>query len=400
MLPVEIKKDIFWVGSVDWKLRDFHGYSLARHGTTYNAYLVKDEKISLFDLVPSSCVDEFLNCLKMTIDPEQIDYLFVNHVEPDHSGALPRIMDIIKPKKVFCSPIARQALVSHYHRDDWPYEVVGTGQTVSLGKRNVTFLETKMLHWPDSMFSYIPEDKLLISSDAFGQNWATSERFDDEVDQSMLFSLAANYFANIILPFSPLVQKVLAQVGEVGWDIDMIAPDHGLIWRSHIPEILAKYSEWSAQKPQRKAVIFYDTMWKSTERMSQAITEGLLQEGVSVRVLPLKSAHHSDVMPHVMEAQAVIAGSSTHNNGMMPLVADMLTYMKGLKPQGKIGAAFGSYGWSGEAPKLISEFLQTAKVEIVADPLRIKNVPTEQDLSTCREFGRKIGREVIQRVDA
>lgn len=398
MFPVEIKKDIFWVGSVDWNLRDFHGYSLARHGTTYNAYLVKDEKIALFDLVPANCLDDLLTCLQEAVDPAQIDYLIVNHVEPDHSGALPRLMEIVKPEKVFCSPMAKQALLSHYHREDWPYEVVETGQTISLGKRTVTFLETKMLHWPDSMFSFIPEDKLLISSDAFGQNWATSERFDDEVDHGMLFSLAANYYANIILPFSPLVRKILDKVGEVGWDIDMIAPDHGLIWRKHIPEILAKYAEWSAQKPQRKAVLFFDTMWKSTQTMARAITEGLISEGVSVRIFPLKSAHHSDVMPHIMDAQAVIAGSATHNNGMMPLVADMLTYMKGLKPQGKIGAAFGSYGWSGEAAKHVSEALQAAKVEIVADPLRIKNVPTQEQLSACREFGKNIGREVVKRV--
>lgn len=400
MQAVEIKKDIFWVGSVDWNLRDFHGYSVARHGTTYNAYLVKDEKLTLFDLVPANHAEHLLECLQSEVDPEKIDYLVVNHVEPDHSGALPRLMDIIKPEKLFCSPMAKQALLNHYHREDWPYEVVSSGQSISLGKRTVHFLETRMLHWPDSMFSFIPEDKLLISNDAFGQNLASSERFDDQVDKSMLFQLAANYYANIILPFSPLVRKVLDKVGELGWDIDMIAPDHGLIWRSHLPDILAKYGEWSAQQPQRKAVLFYDTMWKSTERMARAIADGLLAENVSVQIMPLKSCHHSDVMPFVMDAQAIIAGSATHNNGMLPLVADMLTYLKGLKPQNKIGAAFGSFGWSGEAPKQVSEFLQSAKVEIVADPLRIKNVPTPEGLNQCMEFGRKIGQEVNQRVPA
>jgi flavorubredoxin len=400
MQAVEIKKDIFWVGSVDWNLRDFHGYSVARQGTTYNAYLVKDEKLTLFDLVPANHAEHLLECLQSVVDPEKIDYLVVNHVEPDHSGALPRLMDIIKPEKLFCSPMAKQALLNHYHREDWPYEVVSSGQTISLGQRTVHFLETRMLHWPDSMFSFIPEDKLLISNDAFGQNLASSERFDDEVDKSMLFQLAANYYANIILPFSPLVRKVLDKVGELGWDIDMIAPDHGLIWRSYLSDILAKYGEWSAQRPQRKAVLFYDTMWKSTERMARAIADGLLAEGVSVQILPMKSCHHSDVMPHVMDAQAIVAGSATHNNGMLPLMADMLTYLKGLKPQNKIGAAFGSFGWSGEAPKQVSEFLQSAKVEIVADPLRIKNVPTPEGLNQCMEFGRKIGQEVNQRLSA
>ncbi len=398
MQAVQIKNDIYWVGAVDWNLRSFHGYSLARQGTTYNAYLVKDEKTALFDTVAASHTEEFLHCLRTVIDPASIDYLIVNHVEPDHSGALPRLVELVKPEKIFCSPMGKQTLLSHYHREDWPYEVVASGQTLSLGKRTVEFLETRMLHWPDSMFSYLPDEKLLISSDAFGQNWAASERFDDQVDVPRLLDLAAAYYANIILPFSPLVQKLLVKVTELGWAIDMIAPDHGFIWRSHAAEIIAKYGEWSRQIPTRKAVIVYDTMWKSTETMAKAIAEGLGTEDVSVRIMSLKNAHHSDVMPEILDAQAVLVGSSTHNNGMLPLVADMLTYMKGLKPQGKIGAAFGSYGWSGEAVKQITEILQAAKVEIVADGMRIKHVPTKQDLAGCVKFGRAMGKEINARI--
>jgi flavorubredoxin len=398
MQPVEIKRNIFWVGAVDWNLRNFHGYAQARQGTTYNAYLVKDEKTALFDSVPATHTDEFLHTLRNVIDPADIDYLVVNHVEPDHSGALPKLVELVKPEKIFCSPVGKQTLLSHYHREDWPYEVVPSGQTLNLGQRTVHFLETRMLHWPDSMFSYFPEDKLLISSDAFGQNWAASERFDDQVDLSVLLELAANYYANIILPFSPLVQKLLAKIKEMGWEIDMIAPDHGFIWRSHTAEIVAKYDEWSRQVPVRKAVIAYDTMWKSTERMAKAIAEGLIDEGISTRIMHLKNFHHSDVMAEIMDAQAVLFGSSTHNNGMLPLVADMLTYMKGLKPQGKIGAVFGSYGWSGEAVKHVTEVLQSAKVEIIADGLRIKNVPTDQDLVACVELGRKVALEIKARV--
>lgn len=398
MKPVQIKKNIFWVGAVDWSLRNFHGYSLARQGTTYNAYLVKDEKTALFDSVSASHTEEFLACLRGVVAPEDIDYLVVNHVEPDHSGALPRLVELVKPEKIFCSPVGKQTLLAHYHREDWPYEVVPSGATLSLGQRTVHFLETRMLHWPDSMFSYLPQDKLLISSDAFGQNWAASERFDDQVDLRVLLELAASYYANIILPFSPLVQKLLAKIGELGWDIDMIAPDHGFIWRSHVGEIVAKYDKWSRQIPTRKAVIVYDTMWKSTEAMAKAIAEGLAAEGIITRLMHLKSVHHSDVMPEIMDAQAVLFGSPTHNNGMLPLVADMLTYMKGLKPQGKIGAAFGSYGWSGEAVKQITEFLQSAKVDIVADGVRVKFVPSSQDLTGCVELGRAVAREIIARV--
>ncbi|HDQ39493.1 MAG TPA: MBL fold metallo-hydrolase [Desulfonatronum sp.] len=398
MQPVEIKKNIYWVGAVDWNLRNFHGYSLARQGTTYNAYLVKDEKTALFDSVPATHTEEFLHTLRSIIDPAAIDYLVVNHVEPDHSGALPKLVELVKPEKIFCSPVGKQTLLSHYHREDWPYEVVPSGQTLNLGQRTVHFLETRMLHWPDSMFSFLPEDKLLISSDAFGQNWAASERFDDQVDLGALLDLSANYYANIILPFSPLVQKLLAKIKELGWEIEMIAPDHGFIWRSHAAEIVAKYDQWSRQIPGRKAVIVYDTMWKSTETMAKAIAEGLIKTGISTRIMHLKNAHHSDVMPEIMHAQAVLFGSSTHNNGMLPLVADMLTYMKGLKPQGKIGAVFGSYGWSGEAVKQITEILQSAKVEIVVDGLRVKNVPTVLDLEECMEFGSKVAREIIARV--
>lgn len=398
MQAVQIKNDIYWVGAVDWNLRSFHGYSLARQGTTYNAYLVKDEKTALFDSVAASHTEELLHCLRTAIDPADIDYLVVNHVEPDHSGALPRLVELVKPEKIFCSPMGKQTLLSHYHRDDWPYEVVGSGQTLRLGKRTVEFLETRMLHWPDSMFSYFRDDRLLMSSDAFGQNWAASERFDDQVDLRRLLDLAAAYYANIILPFSPLVQKLLAKVTDLGWAIDMIAPDHGFIWRSHAADIIAKYAEWSRQIPTRKAVIVYDTMWKSTETMAKAIAEGLIAEGVSVRIMSLKNAHHSDVMPEILDAQAVLVGSPTHNNGMLPLVADMLTYMKGLKPQGKIGAAFGSYGWSGEAVKQITEVLQSAKVEIVADGMRVKHVPSDQDLARCVELGRVVGKEITARV--
>lgn len=318
MQPVEIKKDIFWVGAVDWSLRNFHGYSLARQGATYNAYLVKDEKTALFDSVAATHTQEFLQCLGKVVDPADIDYLVVNHVEPDHSGALPRLVEIVKPEKIFCSPVGKQFLLSHYHREDWPSEVVPSGSTLSLGRRTVHFLETRMLHWPDSMFSYLPGDKLLISSDAFGQNWAAGERFDDQVDLQTLLELSAAYYANIILPYSPLVQKLLGTIKDLGWEIDMIAPDHGFIWRSHVADIVGMYDKWSRQIPTRKAVIAFDTMWKSTELMAKAIAEGLIAEGINTRVMHLKSVHHSDVMPEIMDAQAVLFGSRRTTTACSP----------------------------------------------------------------------------------
>jgi len=251
MKPIEIKKNIYWVGALDWKLRDFHGYALNK-GTTYNAFLVMDEKIALFDTVKVGFKGDLLHNLHQIVDPTKIDYLIVNHVEMDHSGSLPAMVELIKPEKIFCSAMGKKAIIEHFHCEDWPLVVVNSGDSISLGAKTVHFLETRMLHWPDSMFSYIAEDKLLISSDAFGQHWCTSERFDDEVNEAELMAHAEKYYANILLPFSPLVQKLLAKVAEMGIEIDTIAPDHGLIWRKNVAGILASYNRWSRRRPRIK----------------------------------------------------------------------------------------------------------------------------------------------------
>lgn len=393
MKPVEIMKDVYWVGALDWNIRDFHGYTTYQ-GTTYNAFLVMDDKISLFDTVKYPFREDLVQNIKQIVDPVKIDYIIVNHVEPDHSSCLPGIMGVIKPEKIFCSPMGKSALLEHYHQEDWPYEVVESGQSIKLGRRTVQFLETRMLHWPDSMFSYLKEDRLLISSDAFGQHWATGERFDDEVDQGELFKHAAKYYANILLLYSPLVEKLLNTVHQVGLEIDMIAPDHGLIWRSAPGKILEAYQTWSKQKACRKAVIVYDTMWKSTESMAKAVADGLLEEGITVKMMDLKGNHRSDVMTEILDARALIFGSPTLNNGMMPTVADMLHYLRGLRPENKIGAVFGSYGWSGEAVKLMKRALEEMKVEVVDSGIRVKYVPDNKDLENCVELGRRIGKAV------
>ncbi len=395
MSATEIKKDIHWVGAIDWNIRDFHGYSTER-GTTYNAYLVMDEKIALFDTVKANFAGDLIHHIRQLVDPTKIDYLIVNHVEMDHSGALPEIVELVKPEKIFCSPNGKRALIEHFHREDWPFEVVKTGDTISLGKRSVTFLETKMLHWPDSMFSYIPEEKLLISSDAFGHHWATSERFDDEVDMDALLKHSAKYYANILLIFSPLIQKLLAQVAELGLEIEMIAPDHGIVWRSHAGMIVEAYDRWSKQEPANKAVIIYDTMWQSTEKMAKAIYAGLFKEGVRVQMMKASGHHRSDIITEILDARAIIIGSSTLNNGILPRMADILTYMKGLRPKNKIGAAFGSFGWSGEAVKHLTGHLEEIGVEVVDPGVKIKNVPTHEALASCVELGQKIGKLVAE----
>jgi flavorubredoxin len=394
MEPVEVKKNIYWVGALDWNIRDFHGYSTPR-GTTYNAYLVIDEKITLFDAVKKPFKNELIENIRRIIDPKRIDYLVVNHVEMDHSGAVPDMVELIEPEKVFCSPMGKKALLEHYNRPDWPYEAVETGRNLPLGKRSVSFLETRMLHWPDSMMSYIPEEKLLISSDAFGQHWATSQRFDDEVDPTELLTQAAKYYANILLLFSPLVQKLIAKVKEMGIEIDTIAPDHGLIWRTNPGKILESYVRWSRQESTNKALLIYDTMWEATELMAKAVSNGLKIEGVEYQLLNLKYNHRSDIMTKVLDSKAIILGSPTINNGMMPAMADILCYMKGLRPTGKVGAAFGSYGWSGESVKIMTEALREMNFEVVGEGLRVKFTPQKEDLDKCVELGRQVARSMM-----
>ena len=397
MPPVEILKDIYWVGAIDWNIRDFHGYSVNR-GTTYNAFLLIDEKITLFDTVKKGFKGDLLKNIRKIIDPTKIDYVVVNHVEMDHSSLVPEIVELVQPEKIFCSEMGKKNLLAHFHTENWPYEVVKTGDSISLGKRTVQFIETRMLHWPDSMFSYIPGDRLLISSDAFGQHLATTERFDDEVDLSLLLGHAAKYYANIILPYSNLVQKLLAQVKEINLAVDMIAPDHGLIWRKNPGKILECYDEWSQQRSKLKALVIYDTMWHSTEMMAQAIMEGLVEEGVSARSFDLAVSHRSDIITEVLDAGALIIGSSTLNNGMLPQMADLLHYMRGLRPANKIGAAFGSYGWSGEAVKLINTIMEEMKFRVLDPGIRVQYVPTQDDLKKCVDLGRKVARTLKEQV--
>jgi len=360
----EIKDKIFWVGAIDWNIRDFHGYSTYK-GTTYNAFLVKDEKIALFDTVKKSHFNELVHHIKQLVDPTDIDYLIVNHVEMDHSGSLPEIVDLVKPEKIFCSKMGLKAINEHFHPEGWPLEAVENGQIISLGSKTVQFLETRMLHWPDSMFSYFPEDKLLISSDAFGQHLASSERFDDQVDFSELMEQTSKYYANILTLYSPLIRKLLAKVQDLGLEIDMIAPDHGVIWRSHIGDVLQAYGDWSQNKGKRKALVIYDTMWASTEKMAKAVATGIDTTGVSVKLINLA---------HSM-------------------------YMRGLKPTNKIGAAFGSFGWSGEAVKLMNRAMEDMKFDIVEPGLRVKYVPGHTDLSECVEMGKRIGAAVIEQTE-
>ena len=394
MATCEIAKGVYWVGAIDWDVRSFHGYSTNR-GTTYNAYLIVDEKVTLIDCVKAPFFDEQVRRIKEIIDPAKIDYLIVNHVEMDHSGGLPRMMELIKPEKLFCSPMGQKAIIDHFHREDWPFAVVKTGDDLSLGQRRVQFLETRMLHWPDSMFTYLQDEKILFSSDAFGEHYASSERFDDQVNLPVVMEHCAKYYANILYPYSPLVQKLLQTVASLKLDIKMIAPDHGIIWRDKLNTIIEAYDAWSSGKCADKALVIFNTMWHSTEKMAQAVMRGLEDTGVPTELLNLDACHRSDVMTEILRAKGVVLGSSTINNGLLPEMAGFISYMKGLKPFDKIGAAFGSFGWSGEAVGLLTQAMTDLHFTLVDDSsIKHKYVPTQQALDQCAALGKRVGEAI------
>ena len=394
MKPVEIAEGIYSVGVTDWNIRDFHGYSTLR-GTSYNCFLIVDEKIVLIDTVKKEFSDELIENISTIIDPKKIDSVISNHTEMDHSGGLPRVMQRIgEDKPIICSKMGSENLSRHFPQK-WNLKPVENGETLCLGKRNLVFLETRMLHWPDSMFTYLKEDKILFSSDAFGQHYAGQEKFDDVVGDEIM-PHAKKYFANILLLYSPLILKLVEKVSDLGLEIDVICPDHGIVWRKEPQKIIAAYARWSRQEPDTKAVVVYDSMWHSTEMMAEMIVSGLVEAGVKVQPMHLRRWHRSEIMTEVLDARAIIVGSPTLNNGLFPTLSDFLTYMKGLKPKNKIAAAFGSYGWSGESVNLINQEFEKMKFEIIDPGLKIQFVPDKSGLDACFKLGNKIGQAITK----
>jgi len=388
MQPVEIAKGIYQVGVRDWNIRDFHGYS-TQFGTTYNAFLVLDEKVALIDTVKKEFSDELMDNISKVVDPRKIDYVVSNHTEMDHSGGLVSAMHRIGPEKpVFCSAMGMKNLGRHYPGRLNLKAVENQGE-LSLGRRRLIFLETRMVHWPDSMFTYLPEEKILFSSDGFGQHYAGYEMFDDRIGDAIM-PHAKKYFANILLLYAPLILKLIEKVTEMKLDIRMICPDHGIIWRKEPGKIIEAYLRWARQEAEPKALVIYDTMWHSTEAMAEAIADGIAAQGVQVMPLHLRRWHRSDILTEVLDARAIAVGSPTLNNGLFPTLGDFLTYLKGLKPRNKLGAAFGSYGWSGESVKLIREELEAMKFEMVDPGLAIQYVPDAEGLDRCLALGKKI----------
>ena len=391
---VPVTENVYWVGAVDWDVRNFHGY-LTSKGTTYNAYLVMAEKITLFDTVKAPFFDEMLARIASVVDPGKIDYLVSNHAEMDHSGSLPRTIAAVKPEKVFASANGAKALKAHFHLEE-EIAALKTGDTLDLGGVTLSFVETKMVHWPDSMVTYVPEEKALISQDAFGMHLASCERFADQHPKDVLQTEAKKYYANILMHLSGVIAKNVTALTGMGLDIEAILPDHGPVWREDPAQIVKQYLEWTKLAAGPKVVVVYDSMWHSTAKMARVIADAVHAEGLCVREMPLTDSHRSDVATELMDAGALIVGSPTMNNQMFPTVADCLTYLKGLRPKNMVGAAFGSYGWSGEAPKLIQAELDAMKLPQAAEPLRIQFVPDDAALGQCREFGASVTRKTAE----
>ena len=394
MVKVSLKDGVNWVGVVDWNIRDFHGYTTKR-GSSYNAYLILDEKIALVDTVKAAFCQELIEHISELTTLDKIDYIVVNHVEMDHSSSLPVIAKLAKNAKILATARGKEELIKHFGTEFERVEVVKSGDKINLGKKTITFMEAPMLHWPDSMFTYLIEDKILLPNDAFGQHLASYERFDDEVDPQILMEEAKTYYANILTPFSPLIVKKIQEVVAMKLPIDIIAPSHGIIWRKDPMKIVNTYMDLCTGKTvKQKAIVVFDTMWGSTDKMARAIGEGLASQGFEVKLLKLRATDNTDIVTEIVDAKIVLVGSPTLNNGMFPSVGSFLTYIGGLKPKGKLWGFFGSYGWGGGATRGMIKMAKEAGFDVMEASIELKWVPTAEELKRCFEFGQETAQKI------
>jgi flavorubredoxin len=392
MMAFTIKENIEWVGKIDWELRKFHGEEYSTHrGSSYNSYLVKDEKIALIDTVWGKFSSEFVANLKKEIPLEKIDFIIANHAESDHSGALPELMRHIPDRPIYCTSNGVKSLKGHYHQD-WNFQVVKTGDKLSLGSKELIFIEAQMLHWPDSMMSYLTSDNILFSNDAFGQHIASELMYNDLVDQAELFQEAIKYYANILTPFSALVDRKIKEVFALNVPVNMICPSHGVIWRKDPLQIVNQYVQWANAYAENQISIIYDTMWDGTRRMAEAISRGITEvdKAVAVKLFNVARSDKNDVITEIFKSKAIMVGSPTINQGILSASAAILEEIKGLKFKNKKAAAFGCYGWSGEAVKIISDKLKEGGFQLLNDGIREKWNPNTESVDNCISFGKDL----------
>ena len=391
---IKVSENVYWVGAIDWTIRDFHGYTTP-HGSTYNAYLVMADHITLIDTVKKPFMAEMMSRIRSVVDPSKIKYIVSNHSEMDHSGCLPETIDAIKPEKVFASAVGVKTLqeLLHHRHEIIP---VKDGEVLSLGNMDLTFMETRMIHWPDSMFTYLTGDDVLFSNDAFGQHYANEFMFNDLVPESELYEEAIKYYANILTPFSSLVIKKIQEVLSFNLPVKMICPSHGVIWRKNPEQIIEKYLSWADAYNENQVTIVYDTMWNGTRRMAEEIAEGIKMDDENISIKIFNSARHdlNTIVTEIFKSKAVIAGSPTVNKGYLASLAALLEFIKGLGFKNKKAASFGCYGWSGESVKVINGELEKAGFELADEGLRLMWHPGKEDIAGLREFGKKISRAI------
>jgi len=390
LVRVMLAEGVHWVGAIDWDLRFCGSYSTPR-GTTYNAYLVVGDKIVLVDTVKTGFEREMLERIREIVDPVEIDYVICNHSEFDHSGAMPKLMEIAKHAKVISSKAGKVGLQKHYGTD-WNSTVVKTGDELSIGSKSLMFIEAPMLHWPDNLFVYLKEDRILMPNDAFGQHIATRQRFEDQVGAAAMDE-AAKYFAVIVSPYSSLVQRKIAEIEGMGIRVDMIAPAHGVIWRDPA-KIVEAYKRWSSGESDLKATVVFDTMWGSTGRMAREIARGIESEDVEVRVFNIRNSDLSEIMKEILDSKVIVVGSPTLNRDVYPSIGGFLAFLRGIRPQRKKAAVFGSYGWGGGAGQIVREELKKAGFDVFEDSLSVQYVPTDEELKKCFEFGKSVATRV------
>jgi flavorubredoxin len=388
----KISDTVSWVGKIDWELNKFHGDEYSTHkGSSYNSYLIRDEKTVLIDTVWAPFSKEFVANLKKEIELKEIDYIIANHSEIDHSGALTELMEEIPDTPIYCTKNGVKIIKGHHHKD-WNFVEVKTGDTLDIGKNKLAFVEARMLHWPDSMMTYMAGENILFSNDAFGQHYASELMYNDKVDNDELYDEAIKYYANILTPFSKFVVSKIEEVVALNIPIEMICPSHGIIWRDNPLQIITKYMEWAKSYQENQITIVYDTMWNGTRKMAEAITEGIRSKDkdVDVKLFNCAKRDKNDIITEIFKSKMVLVGSSTINNGILTAAAGILEMMKGMKFTNKKAAAFGSYGWSGESVKIITEQLKEAKFDVVNEGIRELWNPDEEALERCREFGRNL----------
>jgi anaerobic nitric oxide reductase flavorubredoxin len=395
-MSFKITNAVTWVGKRDWELKRFHGEEYSTHrGSTYNAYLVQDEKTALVETVWAPFAGEFIEQLKAVVDLGKIDYVIANHAESDHSGGLPELMRRIPGVPVYCTANGVKSLKGHYHQD-WNFQVVKTGQRLSLGKRELIFIEAPMLHWPDTMFCYLTGEDILFSNDAFGHHLASEGMYNDLVDPCALEAECIKYYANILTPFSALVKRKIEEFAGLGLPLKLICPSHGTIWRDNPMQIVTKYLEWAGDYQEHEATIVYDTMWNGTRRMAEAIAEGLSQADptLAVKLFNAAKGDKNDIVTEVFRSKALLVGSPTINRGYLSSLGGFLEMVRGLGFKNKKAAAFGAYGWSGEAVKLLTAQLGECGFEVPNEGIRTMWNPDGDALEQCRAFGRDFGRKL------